>query len=42
MKKKNPKNLYICGECREADRTKRTHPGVRHQPGICDCSCRDN
>lgn len=39
--KTNPKTRYICDECRKADKAKNTHPGVRHLPGICDCSCRD-
>lgn len=39
--KPNPKTAYICTECREADRTKSTHPGMMHKAGICDCSCRD-
>lgn len=31
---------YLCEECREANRTGDTHPGVRHLPGLCDCPCR--
>lgn len=31
---------FICDPCRDANRTKSTHPGVQHQPGICDCPCR--
>lgn len=31
---------FICRPCKEANRTKSTHPGVMHQPGICDCPCR--
>lgn len=31
---------FICAECREANKTGDTHPGVRHLPGICDCPCR--
>lgn len=31
---------FICKPCKEANRTKSTHPGVMHQPGICDCPCR--
>lgn len=34
------KTAYICDECRQADKERRTHPGVRHRPGICDCECR--
>jgi hypothetical protein len=32
---------FICATCREANRTKDTHPGQFHAPGICDCPCRD-
>lgn len=35
------KTDYICPACREADRTRTTHPGMLHGPGICDCECRD-
>ena len=38
----NPKTAYLCEACRAADRQRHTHPGVRHQPGICDCECRDD
>lgn len=31
---------YLCHPCREANKTGSTHPGVQHQPGICDCPCR--
>lgn len=31
---------FICKPCREANTQKRTHPGVMHMPGICDCPCR--
>lgn len=31
---------FICVACRLATKEKRTHPGVQHQPGICDCPCR--
>lgn len=31
---------FICKPCKEANRTNSTHPGVMHQPGICDCPCR--
>lgn len=31
---------FICKSCQEASREKRTHPGVMHLPGICDCPCR--
>jgi hypothetical protein len=34
------KAAYICPICRECDKKKITHPGVRHIPGICDCHCR--
>lgn len=31
---------FICHACRAANREHRTHPGVQHLPGICDCPCR--
>ena len=31
---------FICEPCREANASGRTHPGVMHMPGICDCPCR--
>jgi len=31
---------FICEPCRRASKEKRTHPGVQHVPGICDCPCR--
>lgn len=31
---------YICDACKEADKDKTTHPGVRHTSAICDCPCR--
>lgn len=37
----NPKTAFICATCRECNRHGDTHPGVRHQPGICDCPCRE-
>lgn len=39
--KRNPKTAYICPVCRACNLAKTTHPGARHHPGICDCSCRD-
>ena len=33
---------YFCGACREADKNGRTHPGMTHMPGICDCICRES
>lgn len=35
------KTAFICAECREADRTRQTHPGQMHRPGLCDCVCLD-
>jgi hypothetical protein len=31
---------FLCKSCRQANAEGRTHPGVQHQPGICDCPCR--
>jgi hypothetical protein len=31
---------FTCAACKEANRTKSTHPGTQHVPGICDCPCR--
>lgn len=31
---------FICEACKSATREHRTHPGVQHLPGICDCPCR--
>lgn len=33
---------FICEICKEADKERLTHPGKMHEPGICDCSCRDD
>lgn len=38
---RNPKTAFICEDCKRCDREKATHPGMRHKPGICGCSCQD-
>ena len=36
-----PKTAYICEQCRRLDTENLPHPGQWHDPGICDCTCRD-
>ena len=35
------KTDFICKTCRECDSLGLIHPGQLHNPGICDCECRD-